>query len=230
MQEAELYPPIKAFLEAQGYEVKSEVRDCDVVAQRGDEEPVIIELKTGLTIALLLQGVNRQALSDQVYLAIPARKSRQQRAVLRDAVKLCRRLGLGLLTVGARGAVNVMAEPGPYQPRQNQRKRKGLLREFNLRQGDPNTGGQTRQIVVTAYRQEALRIARLMQGQGQVRPAQANRVLGIDRAQSILAANYYGWFTRIERGVYGLTDAGETGLAAYADILSGLPGVVETAP
>ena len=33
--EADLYPAVKAFLERQGYDVKAEVRGCDVVATRG---------------------------------------------------------------------------------------------------------------------------------------------------------------------------------------------------
>ena len=35
--EADLYAPVKAYLEAQGYEVKSEVRGCDLVAGAMDE-------------------------------------------------------------------------------------------------------------------------------------------------------------------------------------------------
>ena len=43
--EAELYGPVKAFLEDRGYEVKGEIGPCDLVAVRGDEAPVIVELK-----------------------------------------------------------------------------------------------------------------------------------------------------------------------------------------
>ena len=39
MAEADLYAPIKAFLEAQGYRVKGEIGRCDVLAVRGDEGP-----------------------------------------------------------------------------------------------------------------------------------------------------------------------------------------------
>lgn len=45
LKETDLYWPIKAFLEDQGYEVKAEVIDCDVVAMRNDEPPLIVELK-----------------------------------------------------------------------------------------------------------------------------------------------------------------------------------------
>ena len=44
-READLYPPVKAFLEAQGYDVKGEVGAADLVALRGDEDPIIVELK-----------------------------------------------------------------------------------------------------------------------------------------------------------------------------------------
>jgi hypothetical protein len=41
--EVTLYQPVKAFLERQGYVVRDEVRGCDLVARRGNEEPVIVE-------------------------------------------------------------------------------------------------------------------------------------------------------------------------------------------
>jgi hypothetical protein len=47
MPETDLYIPVKRHLEAQGYTVKSEIKGCDVVAVRGDELPVIVELKAG---------------------------------------------------------------------------------------------------------------------------------------------------------------------------------------
>ena len=45
MKESDLYLPLKRFLESQNYEVKGEVQDCDVVAVRGEEAPVVVELK-----------------------------------------------------------------------------------------------------------------------------------------------------------------------------------------
>ena len=72
LPETALYAPIKAFLEGQGYEVKSEIANCDVVALRDGEPPVIVELKSAFSLPLLLQGVRRQAISDCVYLAFPA--------------------------------------------------------------------------------------------------------------------------------------------------------------
>ena len=72
-READLYPPIKALLESQGYEVKGEVGSADVVAVRGTEDPVVVELKTGFSLSLLHQAIDRQSVTDIVYLAVPRR-------------------------------------------------------------------------------------------------------------------------------------------------------------
>ena len=69
--ETALYAPVKVFLEGQGYAVKAEVEGCDVVAVRGDEPPVIVELKTRFSLDLVLQATDRQRLSGQVYVAVP---------------------------------------------------------------------------------------------------------------------------------------------------------------
>ena len=120
--EAALYGPIKRFLEARGYAVKGEVCGCDLVARhvddRGDEPPVIIELKLRFTLALLLQGIDRLAISERVYVAVP-RPARNARGLSPDAPairRLCRRVGLGLIVVGGE-SVTVVEEPAPYRPR-----------------------------------------------------------------------------------------------------------------
>src|SRR4051794_36991913 len=92
--EAALYAPVKRFLEGLGDEVKGEVRGCDLVARRGDEQPVIVELKRRFTLGLVLQGIDRLALSERVYVAVP-RPPRRFRGVVPEAPsvrRLCRRL------------------------------------------------------------------------------------------------------------------------------------------
>ena len=96
MREADLYPAIKAYLEAQGYEVKAEIGACDVMARRGDEPAVVVEMKVGFSLALVMQGVARQAMFDDVYLAVPL-GPKGWAVRYKDMVALCRRLGLGLL-------------------------------------------------------------------------------------------------------------------------------------
>src|SRR3546814_10911692 len=121
----------RAFLEGQGYAVKAEIRGCDLVARRGEEPPVIVELKKAFNLALLLQGVDRLAVSDQVYLAFAApTRAAAWRRDRRAIVKLCRRLGLGLLAVHPEAAlVEPLVDPLPYQPRPNRKRQALLLKE-----------------------------------------------------------------------------------------------------
>lgn len=208
MRECDLYPAVKAFLQAQGYEVKAEVGPADVMALRGDEPAVIVEMKTALNLALILQGVARQGLFDHVYLAVPQPPKWTHR--YRDLVALLRRLGLGLLTV-REGRVEAHLDPGPYQPRRSAPRAGRLLREFQRRAGDPNIGGTTRVPRMTAYRQEALRLAQLL-SEGPASPAALARATGITRARAMLSDNHYGWFDRISRGIYGLSPLGQQAL------------------
>ncbi len=222
MRETDLYAPIKTFLEGQGYEVKSEITDCDLVAVRGEDAPVIVELKLNLSLALLLQGVDRQAITDWVYVAVPVGKGARWRGQVRDAVKLCRRLGLGLISVGARGLVEIHADPGPYRPRKILKRKTALLREFSHRVGDPNKGGQVGRPIVTAYRQDALRIARALQARGPSRPAELAKICGVPKAGVILLKDHYGWFTNVSRGVYELAPKGAAALDLYRDVVASL--------
>jgi hypothetical protein len=208
--ESDLYAPVKALLEGQGYSVKGEIRGCDVVGVRGKEPPVIVELKRVFGLGLVLQGVNRLALSDTVYLAVGAWPKN-----MRDVKKLCRRLGLGLMIVtGER--VDLLLDPAPYAPRRNKRKVGRLLGEHARRVGDPTRGGSTTKAPrMTAYRQAALRCAALLAQNGPMKVA-AVRVAGeASNAGAILRDDVYGWFERVDRGIYAITPKGRQGLEQF---------------
>ena len=216
MKETELYAPVKAFLEGQGYDVKGEVGACDVVGLRGSDDPVIVELKTGFSLQLFHQAVARQAVSDDVYLAVPRQSGKRFLKALKENAALCRRLGLGLITVRARDAlVEVHLDPAPYRPRKSKIRRGRLLREFAKRVGDPNEGGATRVGLVTAYRQDALRCAGYLAENGPSKGAMVAAATGVPTATRIMAADHYGWFERVETGIYQLTPKGAESLESY---------------
>ena len=225
MRETDLYAPVKAFLEAQGYEVKGEIEGCDVVAVRGEEPPVIVELKAGFSLPLVFQGVARQRVAENVYLAVPAFPGRSART--RDALALCRRLGLGLLAVRLepRPFVDALLDPAEFRPR---RRRPGvgrLLREFQRRVGDPNEGGSSRRPIMTAYRQDALRCAAYLGLNGPTKAAVLANAVGVAAAGNMMRADHYGWFERplgTPRGIYGLTPRGRAALEEYADVVAAL--------
>lgn len=216
--ETELYQPVKTFLTHQGYEVKGEVGAADIVACRGEEDPVIVELKTGFSLSLFHQAISRQTITDAVYVAVARGSGRRFQQAVKNNLNLARRLGLGLMTVRlSDGFVEVHLDPAPYAPRKSKVRKDRLLREFSRRVGDPNVGGSTRVTIMTAYRQDALRCAAHLKTNGPSRGAEIAKATGVERATKIMANDHYGWFERIERGVYALTPKGQTSLECPED-------------
>ena len=212
MHETALYPPVKAFLEAAGYEVKAEIGPADVVALRAGEDPVIVELKTAFSLALFHQGIARLSVSDRVYLAVPRGTGRRWLKALGENTRLARRLGLGLMVVRlSDGQVEIACDPGPYAPRKSAPRQRALMAEFARRQGDPNMGG-TKGQRMTAYRQDAIACARHLLAAGPSRGAAVKAATGVDRATTLMRDNHYGWFEKQGTGIYALSDTGRAAL------------------
>jgi hypothetical protein len=221
-RETDLYGPVKGFLEEQGYVVKSEVGAADVVAVRGAEPPVIVELKLGFSLTLVHQCVARLGVTDDVYMAVATGKGKPFQKSLKNMTKLSRRLGIGLLTVRLHDElVQVHCDPGPYVPRKNKKREGHLLKEFARRVGDPNDGGQTRSGLVTAYRQDALKLALYLFEIGASKGADVARETGVERATTMMRDDHYGWFEKVEKGVYGLTPKGAEAVSDTDVVLGG---------
>ena len=69
--------------------------------------------------------------------------------------------------------------------------------------------------MMTAYRQEALRCAELLKA-GPMKLADMRSAADVPNAARIVRDDHYGWFERVERGIYALSPAGRKGLAAFA--------------
>lgn len=215
--ETELYAPVKTWLEARGFEVKAEVGAADVVAVKDGEEPVIIELKTSFSLVLLQQAVARQAVTDAVYVAVPRWKGRAGWKAFSGNVGLCKRLGLGVLSVRPKdGAVEVHCDPAPFQPRKSKARKARLLKVFSRLEGDPNTGGM-RGEKVTVYRQDAEKCAVFLNENGASRGRDVVKGTGVEKATTMMRDNHYGWFEKVDKGVYMLSEAGVTALAQNGD-------------
>jgi len=223
IRETELYEPVKRLLEVQGYAVKGEVGAADIVACRGGEPPVIVELKTGFALSLFHQGIERQTITDAVYVAVPRGAGGGFLKALKNNRALCRRLGLGLITVRLKdGFTEVHLDPAPYRPRKSASRKARLLREFARRVGDPNTGGATRTGLMTAYRQDALRCVRVLKDNGPTKAARVAEASGVETARRLMADDHYGWFERVSLGIYRLTPKGEQAVCDYAGELETL--------
>jgi len=229
IKETDLYGPIKALLNGQGYEVKGEIGAADIVAVREGECPVVIELKTGFSLSLFHQAIERQTITDAVYIAVPRNTGAAFRTALKRNKTLCRRLGVGMMTVRLKdGFVEVHIDPAPYKPRQSKQKKARLLREFAKRVGDPNTGGATRQGLMTAYRQDALRCAKFLHETGEAKAAEVARASNVETARRLMADNHYGWFDRVRTGIYTLSPKGQEAVIEYAEEIARINSLLKS--
>lgn len=228
-RETDLYAPVRDYLQAQGFAVRSEVAHCDLVAIKGDDT-VVVELKGQLNLAVILQAVQRQRLADTVWIAIPAAKGRRSLKHWRQVLHLLRRLEIGLLEVDLNDPVHYVAillEGLPFDRARSRsqaaKARKHLLHEFSGRHGDLNTGGQSKRKIITVYREQALYAAALLEKSGEPLTAAQLRKLGADeRIYNKLYHNHYGWFEPAGQGRYKLTATGAQALSTWHDLVGHL--------
>ncbi|MFK7901722.1 MAG: DUF2161 domain-containing phosphodiesterase [Nitratireductor sp.] len=221
IKETDLYLPIKALLEGQGYEVKGEVGAADIVGVREQDDVVIVELKATFSLALFHQAIERQKITDHVYVAIPRGTGKPFLKALKNNINLCRRLGLGLITVRLKDDFSeIHIDPTTYTPRKMKPKKTRLLKEFAMRVGDPNLGGTSGaggKKLMTAYRQDALRCLKALKKHEALKAALVAKVSACERARNIMADDHYGWFEKGEGlGVYQITPKGRDALKEYA--------------
>ncbi len=230
--ETDLARPLCDWLAGLGYTVRSEVKDCDIAALRGDDL-LIVEIKKALNLAVVVQAVQRQRMTDTVYVAVPRPPNKWRWwKESRGVFHLLRRLELGLLLVSPSNGgppVDVVFPPRPLARRKRAPSRRAVLAEISGRIADFNIAGSSRTKLVTAYRESAIHIACCLAHLGRMAPA-ALRALGTgSKTQSILQYNPYGWFERVERGVYGLSARGRRELEDYPQLVKHYLSVVKRA-
>jgi len=218
VKETDLGGPLTAHLRAQGYTVRSEVKDCDIAAVKGDDL-LIVEMKTALTLPLVVQAVRRQRMTDSVYVAIPRPSNKWKWwNDSRGAQHLLRRLELGLILVSlekGKPPVEVIFHPTPFARRKRPPARRAVLEEIHRRSHDYNHAGSSRVKLVTAYREDSLYIACCLLAGGTRSPAALKALGASPKTPSILRLNPYGWFERVGRGLYGITARGARELSAW---------------
>ncbi len=219
--ETDLAGPLYAHLADLGYTVRSEVKDCDIAAVKGDDL-LVIELKKTLSLPLLVQAVRRQRVTDSVYVAIPRPSNKWKWwKESRGAQHLLRRLELGLILVSLESGkppVEVVFHPLPFARRRKAAGRRAVIEEIARRTADYNRAGSSRTKLVTAYRENAIHVACCLEVTGPTSPA-ALRALGTGpQTLSILRYNVYGWFERVDHGVYALSAHGRNELSSWPEL------------
>jgi hypothetical protein len=110
-----------------------------------------------------------------------------------------------MLGISDKGEVSILVSSVSPMPRANPKRRTRLLKEHRTRKGDPALGGSTKVPIMTAYRQQAMACATAL-ASGPLRPRDLKTVTPL--AGRILLDNHYGWFERVEKGIYALTESG----------------------
>lgn len=209
--EADMYEPVCNFLKEQGFCVKSEVNGCDITAQKRNRI-IVVELKKSFQLKLVYQVIDRQAICQEVFAAIPRPQKPQNTKQFKNMVKLLKRLGVGLLTVALDSpikTVDVILEPSDSNVYKNNVKKKKLLLELEGRTGDYNVGGMTRRKIMTAYREKALELCCILQQKGEVSYAMLRDMGLLEGHIKMLGTNIYQWYQRVNRGVYCLSCEGK---------------------
>ncbi len=205
MKESDIFFPVRDYFTNLGYKVQAEVKGCDVVAVK-DEEIVAVELKQSFNLKVVFQAMERQKITPWVYVAIP-RPKRIDRNFYKIK-NLLTRLNLGLILVVVDiPDVSIILEPTDGKMSVRKRHKAVLLEasERNL----PNIGGINRKKINTAFRERCIKIACIIEKIGQVTPKMLVSNYSCKKdASNILYKNHYGWFKRIGRGLYTLSDKG----------------------
>ncbi len=255
ISETDLYEPIYEFLTEQGYEVHSEVNDCDVTAVK-DDEIIIVELKCKFSTKLLVQATKRQKITDFVYVALPIPDKGYRSKNWLGIRHLLRRLELGLIFVSfakhkplhtrsqvepgkapqplsqvvlgkEKAEIQIVFHPLPFERKKKPKDKRALLKEISERSGDYNKGGSSKTKLITAYKEKAIHIACCLKTHGKLSPKELRKLGTDNKTQSILSNNYYNWFERINRGIYALKQKAKEELKQFPDIIQHYESILE---
>lgn len=214
-QEKDLYLPLDQYFTNLGYKVNGEINSCDLVAEK-EGHLIIVEIKLALNLELILQGAQRQTIADQVYIAYLKPKKFKQTQRFKRILSLLRRLEMGLILVNPESKqkmIEIALDAKPYDREVSRarykRKKEQVIHELYKRQ-TKTLGGVTGVKIMTAYREDAIKIATYLSESGPQSLKQLDQyfegLLEGKRIRSILTNNYYGWFVRVKKGIYNLSE------------------------
>lgn len=213
IKEADLFPPLKEFFQDLGFEVDGEVKNCDLVGKK-DDELVVVELKKSFQLKLVYQAIDRQSITEYVYIALPRPPKGQYTNSWKNMVKLLKRLELGLITVALDSpvkTVEVILEPSNSVAWKNRKKREKVSKELSNRTLKGNIGGVNKEKILTAYRERALELLCILTVLNKPTSLKYLREIGIGKEYTpILSNSAYDWFKRESKGVYTLTTLGKS--------------------
>ena len=177
---------------------------------------------------MINQAVQRQKIADLTYIAVEHDYKAYQSKRFSLTVDTIKKLQIGLLSVNFRADVPEVYElvKAPLlikekQTKKEARERKNVLKEFYKRNVNGlNIGGSNRVKIMTGYRETCLRLAWIVGENGEISTRDIREIKPeVKGFLPILNQNHYGWFERVSRGVYTLSDKGKEALEAHESIV-----------
>lgn len=227
IKETDLHEPVKQWLIGEGFDVRSEVKAIDMVGLYGDLM-IAVELKIKLNLEVINQAVERQGVADLVYIAVAHDFKAVESKRFQMTLLTLKRLNLGLLLVNFRSKVPEVVEylkPEHFDFERSKRakktKRAAIIAEFNKRCADFNTAGSTKAKIMTGYKEQCLLVAHYMKRYGLQSP-KAFKSYGFETAKvsAILGKNFNNWYRKIDKGIYSLSEEGESALKTHSNIIA----------
>ena len=208
-KESDLYEPLKQYFENMGFKVYAEIEDCDIAAVK-DDIITIVEMKKQFSLKLIYQAMERKFITENVYVAIPRPKNFKDKET-KCMRRLLKELNLGLITVydmGGECGVQIISVPEPLGRKNKSKKRNKLLSEIQGRQLNLNKGGVNKTKILTAYKERSIFLVCIAEKFGNITTDTLKNFPEYKKYYSVLSRNFFGWFERIERGTYKLTEKG----------------------
>ena len=223
-KESDLYSPVCNYFTELGYDVQAEVKSCDLIAKK-DSEIIIAELKKNFCLKLVYQAIERQSITDSVYVVIPRPKKGAKGSEWNNMLKLMKKLNIGIITVAVDSplkTVDIVSVPESVSVPKSSKKRSSVNKEVETRNLRTNIGGVSKTKILTAYREKSIFVLCIVEYMKNITPSQQNKFVGDTNSSLILYKNYYGWFEKISKGVYALSEKGLEILCGneYSDAVS----------
>lgn len=223
MKELDLYLPLKVYFENLGYEVKSEIKNLDVLCikknildEKKIEDIIAIEIKINFNLKLLFQAINRQKFIDNVYIAILANDANLSKK--NEILNLAKRLYLGVIFVHIRESgqyIEILENPNFFIYKTDVVLQKEFLKEFYGRNFDLNNAGISKTKVCTNYKENSINIAMFLKVYENLNRnakfsgislKQIREIVNIEHIEKYLRNNYYNLFFKVKRGYYQFND------------------------
>ena len=165
-----------------------------------------------------------------MYVAIPRPKNGKWSTNWDKMCHVLRRLELGLIIVHFNAeypVLEVVLEPEAFEVRRKHKGRKDIFKEVEGRYINYNEGGSVQRKLMTAYKDTSIHIACCLEKYGPLTTKRLKELGTSEKTYSILHNNYTGWFEKLSRGVYKISENGISELGKYPALVEIYRNIIE---